>query len=482
LSTGFQWLLARTLGPAAVGIIGLALSVTGLASLLSLFGLPNAVMRFTALHIGQKDRARAAGVIVTGVRIVGITSITLAVVLFAASDLLAQRVFDKPAVAGVLRVFTISLPFSAFMSFFLAVTQGLKRMGYRVAIEKMIVPILKIGGLIVTVYVLGYHTIGVAYALLGVSVLGAVLAAMSVWRLYPLRGRDERPIPIVRDLLAFSWPLLLTGIVNRALQELETLVLGALVSSEQVGIYYLSLRITVLITLFLTSFSTIFAPVIAELHGKKEKALMESMLKTVTKWGFSLSLPAFLVLFTFSDKILLAFGPGFTEGATALRILALSQLFNVATGPVGWMLTMTGHPRLNLFNAVLLLVANIVLAIILVPQYGIVGAAFSEALVIFFINLLRLVEVYVILRTHPYRLSYLKPLTAGLLAAATLLGIQQLLPGLPLTASLVLSTLAALLVYAAVLLVLRLDDDDRMILNAYRRRLARSALRGNDGE
>ncbi|MFX1410565.1 MAG: flippase [Promethearchaeota archaeon] len=469
----FQWLLARALGPAAVGIIGLASTVITLAAILSVFGLQTGVLRFVALYFGQGDRARASGVVVTGVCIVGILSLVAATVLFGAADWLATGVFGKPLVTPVLRVLAISLPFMAMTWLLLSVTQGLKRMEFRVTIEEVIVPLLKIGGVIAIVYAIGRSAVGVAYVLLGASIVGAVLAAISVWWLYPLRGRRERPILVTRTMLSFSWPLLLLMIVHRAWKETEMLVLGIFTASDQVGIYYMGLRTTVVITLFLTSFSTIFAPIMAELHGLHDYERLSSLLKTVTKWGFSLSLPIFLLLFAFSEEVMLVFGPEFVAGAMVLRLLAISELFNVATGPVGWLLTMSGHPRFNLLNTILLLGLNLVLALFLIPRYGIVGAAASGALGTLIVNLLRLLEVYVILRVHPYNLSYLKPIAAGLLSVLPVFGLNLLLPGLPTLGRVVISTLVLLPTYVVGLFVLRLSEEDRVVLGALWRRLGR---------
>ncbi len=482
LGIGFQWLLARLLGPTKVGIISLALSIFGLAALLAEFGLEQGAIRFVALYMDRGDRGRAAGVIIAGVRIIGILSLAVAVILFGAADPLAEQVFGKPPLAPVLRVLAISLPFATVSSFLMFVMRGLKRVEYEAAINQVIVPLLKIGGLIVVVYTVGYSVVGVAWALLLVSIVGAALAIISMWQLYPLRGQSERPVLVTRAMLAFSWPLLLIGIVNKALQEAETLFLGVWVASDQVGIYYTCLRATVLITAFLIAFSTIFAPIMAGLHGRQEHGLFGSLLKTVTKWGFSLSIPVFLVLFVFSDQVLLVFGPGFVEGAPILQILAVSQLVNVATGPVGWALTMSGHPRLELLNSLFFLAVNIALALVLIPRYGIMGAAFSGAVVVVLINLLRLVEVYVVLHVHPYNLSYLKPVAAGILSLLVLVGLRPLVSDLSAFGQAGISAFVALSTYVVGLLVFRLDADDRMVLDAIGRRLGRlvSSRTGED--
>jgi O-antigen/teichoic acid export membrane protein len=413
----------------------------------------------------------ATGVVVVGIGVTSVMGLVLCVLLFGAADLLSMHVFHKPSLAPILRILALSVPSMAVADLLVFAMRGLKRLECEAIISQIIVPLLKVSGLIVVVCLVENRAIGMAYALLASTIVGALLALIVMWRLYPLRGSPGSPILTTSVLLAFSWPLLLNQFINRAIKEVETLFLGVWVSSDQVGVYYVGLKTTVLIRVFLTAFSTIFAPMMAELHGRQEHKLFGSLLKTVTKWGFSLCFPIFLVLFFFSRQVLLVFGPGFAAGAVVLQILALSELVNVAAGPVGWALTMTGYPHLNLINAVVLLVTDAALALLLIPRYGILGAAISEATVLFLINLLRLVEVYVLLRIHPYNLSYWKPIGAGLLSAAVLLGLLKLVSGLPAIGQVFLAILASLLAYTAGLLILGLDDDDRWVLGALRRRL-----------
>jgi O-antigen/teichoic acid export membrane protein len=481
LNLVFQLLLTRTLGAANVGILALALSIADTAAIIAMLGLQSGVLRFIALYAGQEDRAHTAGAILAGLRIVGAVSLVAAALLFGSADLIAVRVFDKPALGPVLRLLALSMPFSAILSLLLSVTQGLKRVEYRAVIEQMVMPLLKIGGLLVVVYAIGRSTLGVAYVIVMTFIVGTILATIGVWWLYPLRGQKEQPILDTRAMLAFSWPLLLTALIDRAWLETHTLMLGALAASDQVGIYYVGLRTTILLTVFLTAFSTIFAPIMAELYARHEQERLGSLLKTVTKWGFSLCLPVFLLLFFFSQEVMLVFGPEFGMGAVVLRILALSQLFNVATGPVGWLLTMSGHPGFNLLNALLILGLSLALAFLLIPRYGIIGAAVGSALSTFLVNLLRLIEVYAILRIHPYNLSYLKPIAAGCLSAITAMGLSFLMSDLPPVGRVTLSALILLLTYGAALLVLRLDAEDRVIIDACHRRLGLLVPRGAPG-
>jgi O-antigen/teichoic acid export membrane protein len=82
----------------------------------------------------------------------------------------------------------------------------------------------------------------------------------------------------------------------------------------------------------------------------------------------------------FSDWVLrFLYGPEFAVGATALAILCFGQLLCVITGPVGSLLMMTGHERDAVKGTLAALIVTIVLAMILIPNWGLNGAATATA-------------------------------------------------------------------------------------------------------
>ena len=92
-----------------------------------------------------------------------------------------------------------------------------------------------------------------------------------------------------------------------------------------------------------------------------------------------MSVPVAAAFAIFPGVYLDAFGSSFHVGTTAVRILALAQLFNAAARPAGNVLIMTGHERAAVRGVGAGLIANLVLGIILVPPFGVTGAAFAFA-------------------------------------------------------------------------------------------------------
>jgi O-antigen/teichoic acid export membrane protein len=182
----------------------------------------------------------------------------------------------------------------------------------------------------------------------------------------------------------------------------------------------------------------------------------------------TLSLPLFAALVLFSQDIAAVFGPGFTKSAPIISIVLIGHVVNVCAGSTGIMLSMTGKPFYNLFNSGLLCGINVLLTLLLVPRYGLSGAASAYSLSIILIQLLQLGEVWHLYRLQPYRWDSMKPVICCAGAAAVAFAVQGILPvpHHPLSALLLALFFAG--TYAALLLLSGLSPEDRLVLNRIR--------------
>jgi O-antigen/teichoic acid export membrane protein len=472
LTVFFQIIIARQLGSALMGVYGLGFTITTLVVILVVFGLNRGAVKFIAHYNGLGDHARAAGSLHGAIRVLMVTSLIITPIVFLSVDYLSQEIFHEPELGSVLRILVISIPILALFQLFVGVMQAYKRIDYKFAIEQLAVPILKIAGVIIAIYILASGLIGVAWSILVASLVGLLLSAIVVWQLYPLRGLQAgKPIINIKELLKFSWPLSMTSFFDRVNVEAEIIILGLLMTSQEVGIYYVGFRATVLIAIFLMAFNVIYAPTIAELHAKNDREQLASTYKTVTRWVVTLAIPFFGILFLLNRDVMAIFGQEFIAGGRVIQILAISQLIFIATGPSGWMLTMTGHPRINLINTFLALIITIGLSFLLIPRYGAIGAAIAGTATIGIINLLRLGEVRFILGLQPYDKKFIKPILAGFVTIMFTYLASYLLQDAISIWRLVLLSGFLVGIYLLILFGLRLEDDDLSIIKAMKKNL-----------
>jgi O-antigen/teichoic acid export membrane protein len=162
--------------------------------------------------------------------------------------------------------------------------------------------------------------------------------------------------------------------------------------------------------------------------------------------------------------ILAVFGDAFVTGSTALVIVAFAELANAGTGICGPMIDMTGHTRVKLANAVLTSALVIGGSIVLIPRWGITGAATASLIAIVTVNLARVLEVWFLERLIPYSRAFLKPVVAG--SAALIAGLL-LRRWMPVDTHVGRALFQGALVgatYLGLLFLLRLTPEDRFVL------------------
>jgi len=191
----------------------------------------------------------------------------------------------------------------------------------------------------------------------------------------------------------------------------------------------------------------------------------------VTKWIFSLSLPLAVLLIFFSHEIMAIFGQEFSDGAAVLAILAVGQILNSVTGPLGVMIDMGGRSKFTLLNSVLHFSLQIGLCILLIPRYGVLGAAVAKTVSIAFLRMIRLIQVHLIFKFHPFQVKFLKPVAASAIALVLLVVLEGFIQWTDPMLFLFLGSMAFIVAYGIILFLFGFDEDDTMLFNRIRSRL-----------
>ena len=180
-------------------------------------------------------------------------------------------------------------------------------------------------------------------------------------------------------MLRFSLPQTLTVMLFWGVLWTDTVLLGRFGTAVEVGIYAVATRWLMPAYAIATAIGQMFSPRIAAEDARGDRATLARMLKRVTYWNTSLSIPIFLTLALIPGALLALFGETYSLGATALAILALGQLLNTAAGPLGQVINMSGRAHINMMNNAAVAGLNVVACIVLIPRFGMVGAALSFA-------------------------------------------------------------------------------------------------------
>lgn len=460
-------ILARALGRTNLGIYAQAFAVLSLLQMIAMGGLHTGTMRFVAVNRAGKDSGAVYGTVLLGIgAAIGLASV-LGLGLYLASDWMAVSVFSERGLAEPLRAVALALPAATFAGVALGATQGFKTMKASASIGLILEPVLRVA-LTVLFLALGRGVMGAMVALVTSNCIAAILSAGAIRRLLK---EPAAPVYEPRKLFAFSSVSWLGSLANSGMIWTDTVILGIYLPSAEVGVYSVATRLVVLASLVQTAINSSLGPRIADLYHREEHHALERAYRAAANWTVRLALPAFTVLVIFPEELLDIFGRGFRTAAAVTAVLALGKLVDAATGPCALMLNMSGRPLLNTLNNLAVLVVNVLLNVLLVPRFGLIGAAASWTISLTLVNLARVIEVWVTMRMWPFGVAMVKGMAAAAAGAVPAWFIGSTLSGLP---ALLVGAAALGLVYLAVVIVLGITEEDRLVFSAMKGRLRRA--------
>lgn len=209
------------------------------------------------------------------------------------------------------------------------------------------------------------------------AMLGQMLVLNDRLRLHIEPGPKQYDL---RGWLAISLPILLVESFYLLLSYTDVLVLQQFRSSEEVGIYFAVVKTLALVSFIHYAMSATTAHRFAEYHALGDKARLSAYVAHAIKWTFWPSLAATLVLLALGKPLLFLFGAQFTAGYDIMFIAAIGLVVRAAIGPVERLLNMLGQQRACAMAYAAAFVMNLVLCILLVPQFGGHGAAAATSL------------------------------------------------------------------------------------------------------
>lgn len=480
---GGTFLIQRGFGPGPYGLYSLCLSIVTLVSSIFNLGMDDAMIRYIAVYRGKKQPHLLRGLTIFCTVLAGGAGILGAIAVLFLAPYIAN-IKHSPGAVLFLQMMVPFIPLTCMQVVWSAGLQGFKAFKWRVITQRIIIPSVMFVLLAVVVLFFRFLFLnGVIIALLISTAVGAIVSLYFFFKtLRRVQVGNEEQYEL-REWLGFATPNFLTSVVDTVLESTDTLLLAFFaVSNVAIGLYSAAIRISIFIAVPLQSMNVMFTPTIAELYAKGDIEKLSAMFKIVTKWTITFSLPIFWIATLFAKSLLDLPSKGFGSAWPLLVAFSIGAIVNAGTGSVGYMLLMTGHQKLSFLNSLTAVVVNVILGVLLTPRYGAMGTAIATGLAIAVVNLMRLLQVRIFLKMQPYRLDTLKPIFAGLLSAgitgALLFYVDRLniafyvfrLVKLNLDLALIPVFLAG---YVILLFCFKLDAEDRIVLDALRKKLKR---------
>ena len=212
----------------------------------------------------------------------------------------------------------------------------------------------------------------------------------------------------LKEIISFGLFVLVGGASIMIVTRLDMMMIGSLLDLEQVAFYTVAFFIGNAIKVPGKSIATISTPLLAKAWENQNMKEIQILYAKSSINQLIIGGVFFLCVWINIDEIFSLLPLKFQGGKWVVFYIGLSQLFNIASGVNGAIIINSKYYKYDLYTNILLVGITITSNLILIPKYGIDGAAMATAISVLLFNLIRLVLIKVKMNMHPFSFNTLK--------------------------------------------------------------------------
>ncbi|MFL6514550.1 MAG: oligosaccharide flippase family protein [Chthoniobacterales bacterium] len=377
----FTLLIARLLGPIALGIFSVAWATADLISKIGICGLDDAVTTFVgrAEAVGDRDRSRIYFRIGSLIAVIQ-SAMVAAVLSFAMPHIGAALGLDRQ-LASALAIIVWALPGIALYRISTSVSRGLKVMQHDIYSRGLTEPA------VTTIAFLVAMPLGAgAFAPEAAAIVGSSASGLMALLLAAGLFQDRSHLSLgsmkneAKSLVRYALPIGGDQFLNAFIWRVDVIILGFLVGRAPgvtlttLGIYGAVAGLANGLRRVSQPFTPIFAPVVAGMTSIGAHAEAAKTYSRLLQWMLWILLPATAVMILAGGTIMTVYGKGFETGAQWLAIVAIACAINAFVN-LGETVIMVQRPGLNLINSIVTCIAGSTATFLFISQLGVLGAA-----------------------------------------------------------------------------------------------------------
>ena len=402
-------LLVRYLSTTSYGAWAYALSLITAFQTFTLC-LNDGLQRFVPIYHEQREYGKMFGAILVAFgTTVGIGGSFVAV-FYLAPNALGRLVYDRQAMS-LMFLLIVLVPIEAVEVMLMRLFACFHRARQIFYLQHVMGPVGRL--LLVGVFILFHENLKfLAMGRIILAIPTAVLYGWMIIRLMQQEGllrkiRDRITLPC-REMFVFSSPM----IVSTALSTLENALIVLLLDRShgvtEVAFYRVVLPLAAMNNMVINAFSWLYIPSASRLVAKNDHSGIGHLYWRTTAWISVLTFPIFAVTFCFAGSITsYLYGERYAESGLVLAVLAIGNYTNVALGLNGVTLKVLGRIRYVLTSNLSSAFVKVVLALLLIPRFGALGAAGAVAAGLLTYNLLTQWGLHAVARVRTFTRDYL---------------------------------------------------------------------------
>lgn len=377
----FTLLIARLLGPAALGIFSVAWAATDLVSKIGIIGLDDAVITFVGRAAAVGDQVRSRIYLRVANLIAFVQSAVVAILLSFGVRRFGSLVGLDPRMNSALAVIFWALPGIALYRISTSVSRGRRVMQHDIYTRGLTEPAATTMAFLIALP-LGAGALAPEIAAVVGTFTSGIFALFLAARLFAgVRGSGNLSVgEEAKKLVRYALPIGADQFLNAFIWRVDVIMLGFLVGRAPgvtlttLGIYGAVVGLASGLRRISQPFTPIFAPVVAGMTATGAHAEAARTYSRLLKWMLWILLPVTAAMILAGNTILRIYGPGFERGGQWLAIVAIACATNAFVN-LGETVIMVQRPGLNLLNSIVTAIAGSTATFFLIWNFGVMGAA-----------------------------------------------------------------------------------------------------------
>lgn len=377
--------LGKELGPSGLGLYTLVFTIYIFGMHFAAFGIGVALTKYLAEYDG--DLPRVKGFISSGLFGSMISGSMMGVLMYLLSGIIAIQFFHSPVMVDLLKITALCFPFIAMQKAVIGALNGLRKMKwYAVVNIAQSVSVMAVSIVLVLLLDLGVR--GAVIGFVAPTILVGILSLIIIREYFSAKSAEMNAV--LKEVFRFGFYIVIANSIGMINVQIDSLMVGHFMSETDVGYYAVAIIFVEGLRLIPDSVQRITTPAISNYYGKQKyeniHGLMKnSMLKVLAITiliSFTLIvLGQFLIEMLFKEEFLPAYYP--------LLILLVGYSVYAPVLSISGALAGIGKVALMSKISFTCAVMNTILNILLIPKYGITGAAVATSTSLIFTALLK---------------------------------------------------------------------------------------------
>ena len=362
-------IMARYLGPDGLGLFSLAIMIAGIIELIATFGIDGALTKYVAEH--KEHEGKVSSLVSSAFLTILIIGVITGLALFVCSNIFAST-FNMPRLSLLLRIYAVVFPFSLTYAIIISFFNGLREMKYYA-----FTVLLQASLALIFILVLLFVGLGVEGAMLGTvfAIIGTVVVATVIMKKF-MHFTFLNYKKNTKKLASFGSRLVGANMIGQIYYYIDILMLGYFLTSTEVGYYTVAVSLSRFFWLVPRAIGTVAFPAISEYWAKDNHHAINRLVAKSTKYSACILVFAGMsVIFFAKDIITFLFTPEFLPAVLPLTILVIGTVISGVLRSISGIFASVGKVNLTVKISAIAATGDVLLNIILIPLYGIIGAA-----------------------------------------------------------------------------------------------------------